>query len=79
MSNSAQTLNPNQKQQGQKDQYSNQSNDGRKNEENNSKVGNNIRKNEPTAQNRTGGMKDEGGSCSSDGNSSQSDRKSSNA
>jgi len=55
MANSTQTLNPNQnqsqnqKQQGQKDQYSNQANTGLKNDENARKVGNNMEKDEPRA------------------------------
>ncbi len=59
MSNSAQTLNPNQTKQGQKDQYSSQSNPAMNNENAARKVGNNVEKDEPTAQKRTGGMKDE--------------------
>ena len=55
MTNSAQTLNPNQNlnqnqnQQGQKDQYSNQTSTGSKNDESARKVGNNIEKDEPRA------------------------------
>lgn len=56
MSNSTQTLNTNQNQQGQKDQYSNQANTGSKKEESTSKVGNNIEKDEP----RAGAVKGEG-------------------
>ncbi len=49
-----------QKPQAQKSDYSNQSNAG--------KVGNNIRKDEPTAKAGKDGMKNEGGSCSTSSN-----------
>jgi hypothetical protein len=56
MSNTPQNPKP----QTQKSEYSNQSNTG--------KVGNNIRKDEPTDQKKTGGMKDD--ACSTPGNKS---------
>lgn len=60
MANSAQTLNPNQKFQEQKP--SNPEKATNQKQENDNKINNN---NETTAS-CTGGMKDEGGSCSSD-------------
>lgn len=51
-----------QKPQAQKSEYSNQSKTG--------KVGNNIRKDEPTAKTGKDRMKNEGGSCSTSGNKS---------
>jgi len=69
MSYEQQKQNPGQNQQG-KD-YSNQGKTAQ--------VGNNTKKDEPTAQSGKDGMKNEGGSCSTSGKSSQGNPKSSNA